>query len=119
MLNLQKYRNKNIAIYGMGITGFSAAKAFNNLNAKVYCWDDNQKVRKKIQKLKFKIDKFWLKKNSIDKIVISPGIDIENCKLKDYLKIFSCQSTRQMDHLVWTLRQILKMKLRLPQENLQ
>ena len=92
-----KYQNKKIAIYGMGITGFSAAKAFNNLNAKVYCWDDNQKVRKKIQKLKFKIDKFWLKKNSIDKIVISPGIDIENCKLKDYLKTSSSKIITDLD----------------------
>ena len=29
---LQKYRNKEIAIYGMGITGFSAAKILKNLN---------------------------------------------------------------------------------------
>jgi len=38
MFALQKYQNKKIAIYGMGITGCSAAKTFQKLNAKVFCW---------------------------------------------------------------------------------
>ena len=37
----------------MGITGCSAARAFKRLQAKVYCWDDNKKVRKKNEKFKF------------------------------------------------------------------
>jgi len=53
MFALQKYQNKKIAIYGMGITGCSAAKAFKKLNAEVFCWDDNKKVRKKVKNLKF------------------------------------------------------------------
>jgi len=70
----------------MGITGVSAAKIFKKLNAKVYCWDDTEKVRKKIKKLNFKVNKFWLNQEPTDKIVISPGIDINKCKLKKYLK---------------------------------
>ena len=70
----------------MGITGFSAAKILKNLKAKVYCWDDDIKIRKKITKLNYKVNKFWIEKNSIDKIVISPGIDINKCKIKKYLK---------------------------------
>ena len=57
---LQKYQNKKIAIYGMGITGYSAAKTFKKLNAKVFCWDDNNKIRKKIKNSNLKLDKFWL-----------------------------------------------------------
>ena len=34
MLAIQKYKNKEIAIYGMGITGRSAAKTFKNMGAK-------------------------------------------------------------------------------------
>ena len=60
---LKKYRNKTIAIYGMGITGCSAARAFKRLKAKVYCWDDNRKVRKKAEKLNFQLDKFWLNRS--------------------------------------------------------
>ena len=86
MFALQKYQNKKVAIYGMGITGCSAAQAFKKLNAKVFCWDDNKKIRKKIKNLNFPLNKFWLNRNSIDIIVISPGIDINKCKIKNYLK---------------------------------
>ena len=85
---LEKYQNKRVAVYGMGLTGLSAAKKLKLLKAEVFCWDDSRKVRKKINKLKFKLNKFWLKRdqNGIDFIVLSPGIDINKCKLKNYLK---------------------------------
>tara|TARA_B100001123_G_scaffold432946_1_gene556779 strand:- start:265 stop:1572 length:1308 start_codon:yes stop_codon:yes gene_type:complete len=86
MTDLQKYQDKKIAIYGMGITGLSAAKTFKKLKAKVYCWDDKKRVRKKIKNLRFSLNKFWLNKDLIDAIVISPGIDINKCKIKNYLK---------------------------------
>ena len=89
-MNLRRYQNRSIAIYGMGVTGCSAAKAFNRLRAKVFCWDDDIKIRKKIAKNKnFVLRKFWL--NSavsyrIDNIVVSPGIDIEKCRIKNFLR---------------------------------
>ena len=86
MVALQKYQNKKIAIYGMGITGCSTAKVFKGLKAKVFCWDDSEKIRKKIKNLKFPVNKFWLNQKLIDAIVVSPGIDINNCKIKNYLK---------------------------------
>ena len=86
MVALQKYQNKKIAIYGMGITGCSVARAFKSLKAKICCWDDNINIRKKIKNLNFKVEKFWLNQNLYDNIVISPGIDINKCKIKNYLK---------------------------------
>ena len=85
MSGLLKYQDKNVAIYGMGITGLSVAKIFQRLGTKVFCWDDNEKIRKNIKKQNFKLSKFWLNKNLVDKIVISPGIDINKCKIKNYL----------------------------------
>ena len=85
MVPLQKYYNKKIAIYGMGITGCSAAKTFIKLKSKVLCWDDSNHVRKKIKKLNFPLAKFWLNNHLIDSIVVSPGIDIKKCKIKKYL----------------------------------
>ena len=70
----------------MGITGCSTAKVFKNLKTKIFCWDDNEHVRKKIKRLNFKVNKFWLNQDLVDKIVISPGIDINKCKIKKYLK---------------------------------
>ena len=86
MRSLQKYKNKKIAVYGMGVTGQSAAKILNKLDANIYCWDDNKEIRKKLKKLNYNINKFWIKNNSIDNILISPGIDINKCKIKNYLK---------------------------------
>ena len=86
MFALQKYQNKKIAIYGMGITGCSVARAFKRLNAQIYCWDDNKKIRKKIKNLNFPLNKFWLNQSFVDDIVISPGIDVSRCKINNYLR---------------------------------
>tara|TARA_Y100000590_G_scaffold465011_1_gene635979 strand:- start:398 stop:1711 length:1314 start_codon:yes stop_codon:yes gene_type:complete len=86
MASLQKYQNKKIAIYGMGISGYSAAKKLQGAKAKLFCWDDNYKIRKKIKKLNLPISKFWKKNNTIDYIIISPGIDVNKCKIQFYLK---------------------------------
>ena len=84
MVILKKYQNKKIAVYGMGKTGYSAAKTLKKLKAKTFCWDDNKKIRDNI-KFFFKLNKFWLKKDTIDYILISPGIDIHKCKIKKFL----------------------------------
>ena len=86
MLDSKKYENKKVAIYGMGLTGQSAAKALLKAGAKVFCLDDNKKKRNEIKKKNFDIIKFWLKKKIIDIIVVSPGIDINKCKIKKYLR---------------------------------
>jgi len=87
MLASHKYKNKKIAIYGMGITGCSAAKALKKLGAEIFCWDDDTKIRKKVKNFNFPIIKFWKKDFLFDNIVISPGINIKKCKLNKYLKI--------------------------------
>ena len=86
MNTLRKYQDKRIAIYGMGLTGRSAARTLKKLGADVFCWDDNIKVRKEMKNLNFLFSKFWLDKNSADNIVISPGIDISKCAIKNYLR---------------------------------
>ena len=86
MVTLKKYQNKKIAVYGMGLTGCSVAKTLKKLGGKIFCWDDDVKIRKKVKKLNFPLNKFWLKQNFVDNIVISPGIDINRCKIKNYLR---------------------------------
>ena len=94
---MKKNRNiflyKKILIYGLGKSGISSYKFLKN-KAELYLFDDNIKkeINSKInqrlynskQVLKFKFDK----------IIISPGIDISNCKLskflnKNYSKIYT------------------------------
>ena len=87
------FLNKKILIYGLGKSGLSAFKFLKN-KGDVLLYDDNlSKIQvsdikknltsyKKILKIKF------------DQIILSPGIDINNCKLsfflkKNWLKIYS------------------------------
>ena len=56
MVALQKYQKKRVAIYGMGLTGFSAARALKKLGAEILCWDDTAKVRREIEKFKFPVN---------------------------------------------------------------
>ena len=101
MFKSQKYENKRIAIYGMGITGCSAAKAFQNLKAQVFCWDDDIKIRKKVEKnTNFILDRFWIsstRQSLFNYILVSPGIDINKCKIKKYLKKYSYKIITDLD----------------------
>ena len=79
-----KFEKKKILIYGFGLTGKSC---FNYLKKKnfVKIYDDES------QKINEKYKSFFLKKKSLanykfDNIVLSPGIDLNKCSIKEYLK---------------------------------
>ena len=68
------FNNKKILIYGLGKSGLSASK-FLKRNNKVIEYDDKKnKNYVKIRKIEF------------DYIILSPGIDINKCKLSNFLK---------------------------------
>ncbi len=89
------FYKKNILIYGFGKSGISA---FNFLNKNNYCKiiDDNKKnvplkFKKKIINFK-QLEHFFF-----DYIIISPGIDSNNCKLSKYLKINKVRMITDLD----------------------
>ena len=79
------FLGKKILIYGMGKSGISSYKFLKN-KAKVYLFDDNSKIiinsklNQRLQNIK------EVSKIKFDRIIISPGIDIYNCKLAKILK---------------------------------
>ena len=79
------FLGKKILVYGLGKSGLSSFKFLNN-KADVYLFDDDIKkklnlgLRQKIKNLK------EISQIQFDKIIISPGIDILNCKLSKILK---------------------------------
>ena len=79
------FLKKKILVYGLGKSGLSSLKFLQN-KSEVYAFDDfANKI--KSSKLKKKI----IRQNKIrtfdfDQIILSPGIDINNCKLSNFLK---------------------------------
>ena len=79
----KSFVNKKILIYGLGLSGISCLKYLNkNNNVKVY--DDNIKIKNKLNK-KYFLSKKQILKLKFDYVVLSPGIDIKKCYLKNYL----------------------------------
>ena len=75
---------KKILIYGLGKSGLSSYY-FLKKNNNLYLYDDDKKVvkDKKIKKIFIKPENIF--KNNFDFIVISPGININKCSLKNFL----------------------------------
>ena len=75
--------NKKILIYGLGLSGNSCFKyLYKKNNVKIF--DDNYSLKNNKNK-KFFLDKKKILENKFDYIVLSPGIDIKKCTLKNYL----------------------------------
>ena len=76
---------KKILIYGLGKSGLSAYR-FLKKNNKIYLYDDNEIKNQNLEIKKKLIQYQDVIHEKIDFIIISPGIDIKKCKLKNFLK---------------------------------
>ena len=84
MLNLEKnFFKKRILIYGLGKSGLSTY-SFLKKNNIISLFDDRIIDKKKIKNTHTTYKEMI--KKEFDCIIISPGIDINKCKLSKYLK---------------------------------
>ncbi len=74
------FLKKKILIYGLGKSGISSFKFLRN-KADIYLFDDLKNTHPN------QISKLKLLKIKFDIIIISPGINIVNCKLSKFLKL--------------------------------
>ena len=87
------FLNKKILIYGLGKSGLSAYK-FLKRKANVFLYDDRKSKIKILDVKKKLISSKNVLKTPFDIIILSPGIDINKCKLskflnKNYNKIYT------------------------------
>ena len=82
---LNIFLNKKILIYGLGKSGYSAFKFLKNKNDVSLFDDFNPEIRDKYTKNKIISYKNILT-TKFDLIILSPGIDVNKCKLSKFLK---------------------------------
>ncbi len=79
------FLKKKILIYGLGKSGISTFKFLKN-KAELFLYDDSQlKVKDPIIKKKL-INFKDISNLKIDRVILSPGIDVNKCKLSKFLK---------------------------------
>jgi len=76
---------KKILIYGLGKTGISSYIFLKKKN-EVFLFDDNKKILINRKIKKFTVSKRNIFENHFDYILISPGINVKKCVLKNYIK---------------------------------
>ena len=96
MLELaNQFNNQNILIYGFGKSGRACFKYLRK-NNKIEIYDDKKlSIPKNLKKNS--INKTKLTSVNFDRIVVSPGIDINKCTLKKYLSKNKSKIIRELD----------------------
>lgn len=75
MIPTPAFKNKSIAILGLGRTGMACAHALDHAGADVVLWDDNEAHRSEAERAGFKVtDLAHMAWDDIDALVPSPGI---------------------------------------------
>jgi len=83
--DLNIFLNKKILIYGLGKSGLSAFKFLKD-KSDVFLYDDLQSNDKDKNIKKNLISYKKILNSKFDQIILSPGIDINKCKLSKFLK---------------------------------
>ena len=83
--NKNIFVKKKILIYGLGKSGLSSYFFLKQKND-VYLYDDNKNIIKNKIIKNLLIKSNYINKIKIDFIVVSPGINIKKCQLKEFLE---------------------------------
>ena len=83
--DLNTFFRKKILIYGLGKSGISAYE-FLKKNNEIFLYDDFETKSKNLKLKKNLISYKKILKSNFDYIIISPGIDLNKCKLSNFLK---------------------------------
>ena len=84
-LSKKIFHKKKILIYGMGKTGISGYEYLKK-NNQIFLYDDNKNIFLEKNLKKSLLDRNKIQNSKFDFILTSPGININKCNLKKYLK---------------------------------
>ncbi|WP_341808152.1 UDP-N-acetylmuramoyl-L-alanine--D-glutamate ligase [Wolbachia endosymbiont (group E) of Neria commutata] len=78
-MQLNKYKNRSVAVFGLGKTGLSAINTLINSRAKVYAWDDNEEQIVNTKGIYKECNFIYPKEynwQEINALILSPGIPL-------------------------------------------
>ncbi|XP_011860593.1 PREDICTED: uncharacterized protein LOC105557843 [Vollenhovia emeryi] len=101
-VQLNKYKNQNVAVFGLGKTGLSAINALIKSGARIYAWDDHEEQIANTKMMYKKCNFIHPKEynwHEISALVLSPGVPTEphwivklarrfDCKIKSDIELF-------------------------------
>lgn len=77
MINIDFYKGKNFALFGLGSSGIAAAKALTAGGASVICWDDNEEARLKAAEHSINLCHLQeLDWHNIEALILAPGVPL-------------------------------------------
>ena len=81
MIPISTYREKNVAVFGLGLSGLATSQALKAGGANVFIWDDDpNKIEIAESQGLSPTDFKTLKWNSIESLVLSPGVPLTHPK---------------------------------------
>lgn len=86
LYSTSKFAKKIFFVYGFAKSGLATLEFLKKTNSEIICWDDNALVRKNIKKQYLLNSKKKIINKFFDYIVISPGINKNQCSLRKFLK---------------------------------
>ena len=86
MNNIINYKNKDVGILGLGLSGLAAAKVLLNSKANIFVFDDKKEKPSIIKKRNWINYNYW-PWESIKTLVVSPGIPINTEQKHNAIKL--------------------------------
>ncbi len=86
MNRIDYYKNKNVGVLGLGLSGVAAARILTRSHASVFVFDDKKDIASAPLKTKWLDYRKW-SWDKIDALVVTPGIPINSSKQHDAVKL--------------------------------
>ncbi len=104
MLSIKNFKNHSFLVYGLGLTGRSVVNFFKKNNINNYkVWDDKKKKLFKSKRAKNLLKTL----KEVDHIVLSPGVNFNTTKNRNYLKKYYHKIITDID-LIFILKHFFK-----------
>ncbi|WP_395463163.1 UDP-N-acetylmuramoyl-L-alanine--D-glutamate ligase [Wolbachia endosymbiont of Cantharis cryptica] len=99
-MQLRKYKNQNVAVFGLGKTGLSVINALIKSGARIYAWDDHEEQIANAKMMYKECNFIHPKKynwHEIRTLILSPGVPTEPHWIVKLARRFDCKTKSDIE----------------------